>query len=119
MKKLFVLLTISLLAVKTQAQSKVTTENKIVVYYPFEGIKSTNEVALLDNEIKQLINVVDSKTEYKAGKTNGQLRVWVSYPSNPREGDELFTAVLLKKLLIKKGYVPQQPRQTSALATSN
>lgn len=119
MKKALVLLTISFFALKAQAQDKSVSENKIVVYYPFEGIKSTKEVTILDNEIKQLVNVVDSKTEYKKGKTNGQLRVWVTIPSNLKENDEVFTAVLLKQLLIKKGYVPQQPRQTSQVGNND
>ncbi len=117
MKKTVFLIGTSLLFAATQLLAQTETEKKIVVYYPFDGVKSVQEIITLDNDIKQLINVTDSKTEYKAGKTTAQLQVWVSYPTHTKETDNLFTAALLKRLLIEKGYTPAQPRQIDVTTT--
>ncbi|MEQ1733759.1 MAG: hypothetical protein ABL940_08800 [Bacteroidia bacterium] len=114
MKKIIIVLASAFCinATNTQAQSENSaTAKKILVYYPFDGIKTVEEVAVLDTEIKKMINVTDSKTEYKAGKTNAQLQVWVSYNSNMRENEAVFTAAMLKNLLLQKGYNPHQPRE--------
>ena len=80
--------------------AQTAESNKMVVYYPFEGVKSTEEIAALDLDIKKIMNVTDSKTEYKAGKTNAQLHVWVTYPAIMHESDKVFSTVLLKQLLL-------------------
>ena len=119
MKKTFFLIGTSLVLAATQLYAQTETAQKIVVYYPFDGVKSAQEITALDNDIKQLINVTDSKTEYKAGKTTAQLQVWVSYPTNSKESDNVFTAALLKRLLIEKGYMPAQPRQMEVTTTQH
>ncbi|MEQ1734068.1 MAG: hypothetical protein ABL940_10360 [Bacteroidia bacterium] len=111
MKTITFLITIVLISSLTTTKAQTAEGNKIVVYYPFEGVKSAEEIATLDLEIKKIMNVTDSKTEYKAGKTNAQLHVWVTYPAVMHESDKAFSTVLLKQLLLQKGYKPLQPRE--------
>lgn len=119
MKKTVFLISASLVLAVTQLHAQTEQSKKIVVYYPFEGVKSVQEITALDNDIKQLINVTDSKTEYKTGKTTAQLQVWVTYPTHTKESDKVFTPALLKRLLIEKGYTPAQPRQIDITTTQN
>ncbi|MBC7412152.1 MAG: hypothetical protein H7331_06820 [Bacteroidia bacterium] len=114
MKKIIVLIVSALCinVTNTQAQTEnASAEKKILVYYPFDGVNTTEEIALIDSEIKKMVNVTDSKTEYKAGKTKAQLQVWVTYKANMGENEAVFTAAMLKKLLLQKGYNPHQPRE--------
>ncbi|MBC7413205.1 MAG: hypothetical protein H7331_12220 [Bacteroidia bacterium] len=111
MKNITFLIIITLISSLTTAKAQTAEGNKMVVYYPFEGVKSENEIAILDQEIKKMMNVSDSKTEYKAGKTNAQLQVWVTYPAVMLENEKFFSTVLLKQLLLQKGYKPLQPKE--------
>jgi hypothetical protein len=107
MKKINLL--ISSLALSTVMLAQNNKENTAVVYYPFDGVKSLNEIKQLDIDIKKIINVTDSKTEYKEGKSQAQLRVWVKSNPNAKESDKIFTPALLKQMLVEKGYMPHQP----------
>ena len=113
MKNITFLIIILIIASHTRVNAQTNKINKMVVYYPFEGVNSVDEIAVLDQEIKKMINVSDSKTEYKLGKTSAQLHVWVTYPAVMHENEKFFSTVLLKQLLLKKGYKPLQPREVS------